>query len=83
VADTTERFNLRFGMDLTEAQIKGFMANRRVRTGRDCGKGAGGLKETDAQTKRNPAWVTARQEYYIRGLRDLASRKRTRTVLTR
>jgi hypothetical protein len=37
---------------------------------------AGGLKETDAQTKRNPEWVTARQEYYIRGLWGLASRKK-------
>jgi hypothetical protein len=43
---------------------------------RDFEIGAKGLKETDAQTKRNPVWVTARQEYYIRGLRDLASRKK-------
>jgi hypothetical protein len=41
-AEATERFNRRFGMDLTEAQIKSFMANRRVRTGRDCDKGAKG-----------------------------------------
>jgi phage gp16-like protein len=34
------------------------------------------LKETDTETKRNPAWITARQEYYIRGLWDLASRKK-------
>jgi phage gp16-like protein len=37
---------------------------------------ATGLKETDTETKRNPAWITARQEYYIRGLWDLASRKK-------
>jgi hypothetical protein len=37
---------------------------------------ASGLKETDTETKRNPAWITARQEYYIRGLWDLASRKK-------
>ena len=36
-----------------------------------------GLKETDTETKRNPAWITARQEYYIRGLWDLASRKKS------
>jgi hypothetical protein len=34
------------------------------------------LKETDMETKRDPAWITARQEYYIRGLWDLASRKK-------
>jgi hypothetical protein len=34
------------------------------------------LKETDTEAKRNPAWITARQEYYIRGLWDLASRKK-------
>jgi hypothetical protein len=34
------------------------------------------LKETDTEIKRNPAWITARQEYYIRGLWDLASRKK-------
>jgi hypothetical protein len=37
---------------------------------------ASGLKETDTETKRNPGWITARQEYYIRGLWDLASRKK-------
>ena len=37
---------------------------------------ASGLKETDTAAKRNPAWITARQEYYIRGLWDLASRKK-------
>jgi hypothetical protein len=37
---------------------------------------ASGLKETDTETKRNPAWITAPQEYYIRGLWDLASRKK-------
>jgi hypothetical protein len=36
-----------------------------------------GLKETDTEAKRNPAWITARQEYYIRGLWDLASRKKS------
>jgi hypothetical protein len=35
-----------------------------------------GLKETDTETKRNPEWITAKQEYYIRGLWDLASRKK-------
>jgi hypothetical protein len=35
-----------------------------------------GLKETGTETKRNPKWITAKQEYYIRGLRDLASRKK-------
>jgi hypothetical protein len=35
-----------------------------------------GLKETDAKAPRNPDWITARQEYYIRGLWDLASRKK-------
>jgi hypothetical protein len=39
-------------------------------------KGEPRLKETDTETKRNPAWITARQEYYIRGLWDLASRKK-------
>jgi hypothetical protein len=34
------------------------------------------LKETDAEAERDPAWITARQEYYIRGLWDLASRKK-------
>jgi hypothetical protein len=37
---------------------------------------ASGLKETDAETPRNPDWITARQEYYIRGLWDLASRQK-------
>jgi hypothetical protein len=38
---------------------------------------ASGLKETNADHgKRNPAWITERQEYYIRGLWDLASRKK-------
>jgi hypothetical protein len=32
------------------------------------------LKETDTGKRRNPQWITARQEYYIRGLWDLASR---------
>jgi hypothetical protein len=35
---------------------------------------ASGLKETDTETPRNPDWITARQEYFIRGLWDLASR---------
>jgi hypothetical protein len=39
-------------------------------------KGDPALKETDAEAKRDPAWITARQEYYIRGLWDLASRKK-------
>ena len=33
-----------------------------------------GLKETDTETPRNPDWISARQEYYIKGLWDLASR---------
>jgi phage gp16-like protein len=37
---------------------------------------ASGLKETNTETKRHPDWITARQEYYIRGLWDLASRKK-------
>jgi NAD-dependent DNA ligase len=36
---------------------------------------ASGLKEVDAGY-RNPQWLTRRQEYYIRGLWDLASRKK-------
>jgi hypothetical protein len=35
-----------------------------------------GLKNTDTEIKRNPAWISAKQEYYIRGLWDLASRKK-------
>lgn len=31
---------------------------------------------SDEIEKRNPDWVTARQEYYIRGLWDLASRRK-------
>ena len=42
---------------------------------------ASGLKETDTATKRNPAWITVRQEYYIRGLWDLASRKKDEASL--
>jgi phage gp16-like protein len=42
---------------------------------------ATGLKETGTETKRNPAWITAKQEYYIRGLWDLASRKKDETSL--
>ncbi|GHU05040.1 hypothetical protein FACS1894147_10780 [Spirochaetia bacterium] len=30
----------------------------------------------DEGGKRNPVWITERQEYYIRGLWDLASRKK-------
>ena len=40
-----------------------------------------GLKETDTAAKRNPEWITARQEYYIRGLWDLASRKKDEASL--
>ena len=40
-----------------------------------------GIKETDRETKRNPEWITARQEYYIRGLWDLASRKKDEASL--
>jgi hypothetical protein len=38
--------------------------------------GSGGLKETGPQAGRDPGRITSRQEYYIRGLWDLASRKR-------
>jgi hypothetical protein len=34
------------------------------------------LKEADTETKRDPAWIAARQERCIRGLWDLASRKK-------
>lgn len=44
---------------------------------------AGGLKETDTETKRDPAWITVRQEYYIRGLWDLASRAKDEASLRR
>ena len=39
------------------------------------------LKKTDTRTKRNPLWISSRQEYYIRGLWDLASRKKDITSL--
>jgi hypothetical protein len=45
--------------------------------------GRGGLKETDAAAKRSPLFISARQEYYIRGLWDLASRKRDAASLRR
>jgi hypothetical protein len=35
-----------------------------------------GIKETDTAAERNPGWISARQEYYIRGLWDLASRNK-------
>jgi phage gp16-like protein len=41
-----------------------------------------GLKEPD-KTERNPDWISGRQEYYIRGLWDLASRKKSIDSLTR
>jgi hypothetical protein len=34
------------------------------------------LVATEAEESRNPEWITSRQEYYIRGLWDLASRKK-------
>jgi len=42
---------------------------------------ARGLKNTDTKTKRNPEWITAEQEYYIRGLWDLASRTKDESSL--
>jgi hypothetical protein len=39
------------------------------------------LSETDRETKRNPEWITERQEYYIRGLWELASRKKDEASL--
>ena len=38
-------------------------------------------KKDIAEDKRNPAWITARQEYYIRGLWKLASRNKDETSL--
>ncbi len=35
------------------------------------------IKETKGQEGRNPKWITAKQEYYIRGLWDLASRDKS------
>jgi phage gp16-like protein len=42
------------------------------------GRGEKGLKKPndDYGGKRNPLWISERQEYYIRGLWDLASRKK-------
>jgi hypothetical protein len=37
---------------------------------------ASGIKETDVTTKRNPEWITAKQEYYIRGLCTCEPEKR-------
>jgi hypothetical protein len=34
------------------------------------------LKQQQEQSGRNPDWISAKQEYYIKGLWDLASRKR-------
>jgi hypothetical protein len=73
VAETTERFNLRFGMGLTEAQIKGFMANRRVRTGRSvpANKGVKGLRRSAAteftKGRRPWNWRPARSVRVLRG----------------
>jgi hypothetical protein len=39
-------------------------------------KSAGKLKRTDTKSKRSREWISARQEYYIRGLWALASRKK-------
>jgi hypothetical protein len=38
--------------------------------------GSNKLKQTDTKSKRNWGWISARQEYYIRGLWVLASRKK-------
>ena len=40
-----------------------------------------GLKKTAPQTGRNSDWISARQEYYIRGLWDLASRAKDESSL--
>lgn len=40
-----------------------------------------GLKKTAPQTGRNGDWISARQEYYIRGLWDLASRAKDEASL--
>ncbi len=40
-----------------------------------------GLKKTAPQTGRNGDWISARQEYYIRGLWDLASRAKDESSL--
>ena len=38
---------------------------------------ASGLKQPNTDyVKRNPLWITEKQEYYIRGLWDLASRQK-------
>ena len=42
---------------------------------------ASGLKETDTATNRNRQWISVRQEYYIRGLWDLASRNKDEASL--
>jgi hypothetical protein len=41
------------------------------------------LKETKPQAGRNPKWISAKQEYYIRGLWDLASRVKDADSLRR
>ncbi|MDR1073242.1 MAG: regulatory protein GemA [Treponema sp.] len=43
----------------------------------------GALKETDEGAERDPAWITARQERYIRGLWGLASRAKDERGLRR
>ena len=40
-----------------------------------------GLKKTAPQNGRNGDWISARQEYYIRGLWDLASRAKDESSL--
>lgn len=40
-----------------------------------------GLKKTAPETGRNGDWISARQEYYIRGLWDLASRHKDEASL--
>jgi len=40
-----------------------------------------GIKKTDTRRGRNREFITARQEYYIRGLWDLASRRRSESSL--
>lgn len=45
------------------------------------GKAASGLKKTAPQKGRANEWISARQEYYIRGLWDLASRTKDESSL--
>jgi hypothetical protein len=41
------------------------------------------IKDTTPQEGRNPKWISARQEYYIRGLWELASRNKDEASLNK